>query len=190
MSIWKTNYAPAARRSSGYISMAMGDLGRLLVGEANTKRAGIQKLVLAFLVSPLLTAASWVALLSILLPCMKDYEPCDSFYEFFLEPFLETSAIAFLGTAIALLLGGGFIMRYRLFNVEHFVLYAIAATFVLTFVLMSIITEWRSEASFVMTIGMMAVMFVPLLLASVGAAFIAFFFWLFGVRNNNWLKNI
>lgn len=158
--------------------------------EANTKAEGMRKLLVAYLVSPLLAAvifglmgALLLGLLSPILTSEGDPQPklIDIIYaspKIFSFLFLEISKYSFLVGTPTLILWAMINIKYKLLTQKEVRYFALVGPVMLALFLCE-----GSPRIFLNLIIAFGIFF------TFGAFTIADLFWYLGIKNNNWLKN-
>lgn len=164
-------------------------LVRYLQRETYTKTDGIKKLVLAYFVSSMLAALLWAVPVSVaavlLLGSPSPGEPERTFLEIlqslpraYILLFFDIVIAGFTVSTIALVVGGYFFWRFRLFDKWHLNLYACFCVALVAF--------FVTDGNIRQTMNVLLHFGVPVAL---GAMTISGFFWRFGVRGNYWLMS-
>lgn len=181
MNNWKKSSAPAARKWSGCSDM-LKSISGFLVQEAHTRRSGIWKLLRAYLAAPVMAAALWAAPVACWL-IMRGINAqiataWSKFFMAYFYSFIAASVAGFVVGTIALVLSGVFFLKFRLFRLWYFLVYACLCVAVL----LMLLSEGNSHTaiSYFMNFGWVI---------AGGAMTIAFLFWNFGIKNNHWLLN-
>lgn len=172
--------------------MAFGNPLAFLTKEAHTKSSGIEKLLLAYFASPVITALWWslpASLMMILTLASSPGDPAPSMShilsvlpealpEIWPIATLIVMVLSFAVTTPALIVGGIIAIVFNLLDKKHFYGFAWVATFCLAAFI-------AYEEGLKFELGWL----FHILLIGCGAMTIAHYFWKFGVKNNHWLQN-